>query len=460
MIGNVMHDPRELSSQPRFEPGSKVRVKYGVTDPDFPDIPLGGWTGTVTAVEPQDEQVIYDIEWDRRTLDAMHPVYRKRCERDELDLETMSLGEDDLEPDDGTPVPIEQPTNIVTPPLSEKDQDDRVRKALGLTHDDPLPEISRETLVAYHRYLSAKLRFPFKAFTGEEELGPVSRKRSTMTVTRLLDPEQEASTTEDGLICAGRVRDEEAELPLYEIEVKKKDPNARLVSDYAYWFYTSPLRSDGDDEWDVLGPGDESLPTPPGRWDPVKTILACGVASGLMGAAIGAAFQTIRGATLAALLGGIPLSLIGALLLGRYGLTFGAVNWVRRGWLLGAAIGLGVGWLFGTLIGLVFVTLPWSLLGAIAGMLVGPYLVAKRRQPSRSLRGAVLGLCCGILLSAYRQDQSRAIAGGVSGLIAGAVVGAGFFPALIVAVSFLPRMKSRSGSPGQEPDALDDSDDD
>ena len=43
----------------------------------------------------------------------------------------MGLGEEDIEPDDGTPVPIEQPTEIKTPPLSEKDQDDRVRMVLG-----------------------------------------------------------------------------------------------------------------------------------------------------------------------------------------------------------------------------------------------------------------------------------------------------------------------------------------
>jgi len=51
----------------------------------------------------------------------------------------MWLGDEDLELDDGTRVPIEQPTTIITKPLSEKDQDDRVRMALGLTHDDPLP---------------------------------------------------------------------------------------------------------------------------------------------------------------------------------------------------------------------------------------------------------------------------------------------------------------------------------
>ena len=35
--------------------------------------------------------------------------------------------------------------------------------ALGLTHDDPLPDVSRKTLLAYHRYLKDKLKFPFKA---------------------------------------------------------------------------------------------------------------------------------------------------------------------------------------------------------------------------------------------------------------------------------------------------------
>src|SRR3954464_15356143 len=136
----MAHDKRK-SAPPRFQPGDRVRVKYGVADPDFPDIPLGGWAGTVEMAEQVDDQITYEIEWDRKTLDGMHPVYKNRCERDGLDLETMWLGEEDLEADDGTPVPIEQPTQIRTP-LSEKDQDYRVRMALGLTHDDPLPEIS------------------------------------------------------------------------------------------------------------------------------------------------------------------------------------------------------------------------------------------------------------------------------------------------------------------------------
>jgi hypothetical protein len=95
----------------------------------------------------------------------MHSVYRKRCERDGFDLDTMWLGEEDIEPDDGSPVPIQQPNSIITKPLSEKDQDDRVRMALGLTNDDPLPDVSRTTLLGYYRYLAVNLTFPFKAKT-------------------------------------------------------------------------------------------------------------------------------------------------------------------------------------------------------------------------------------------------------------------------------------------------------
>ena len=46
-----MSHTKKGSVNPRFQVGDKVRVKSGVIDPDFPDIPLGGWSGTVTEVE-------------------------------------------------------------------------------------------------------------------------------------------------------------------------------------------------------------------------------------------------------------------------------------------------------------------------------------------------------------------------------------------------------------------------
>ena len=98
--------PRTPTTPPRFQPGAKVRVKRGVRDPDFPDIPLGGWSGTIKEVYQEQGEVTYLIEWDRHTLDHMHPVDRKRCERDGLELERMWLGEDDIEPASGRPAVI------------------------------------------------------------------------------------------------------------------------------------------------------------------------------------------------------------------------------------------------------------------------------------------------------------------------------------------------------------------
>ncbi len=189
-----MTHSKNKSGFPRFRVGDKVRVKYGVIDPDFSDIPLGGWAGAVKEVHQAEGETTLLVAWDRATLRGMHPIYKKRCERDGLEPESMWLGDEDLEPNDGTPVVIERPTGIVTKPLSEKDQDDRVRMALGLTHDDPLPEVSRKTLLAYHSYLAARLKFPFKVRSEADGM--------PMTIQSLLDP-KECDLDEDGVALRG-----------------------------------------------------------------------------------------------------------------------------------------------------------------------------------------------------------------------------------------------------------------
>ena len=221
-----MSRSRNEPDAPRFKVGDKVRVKYGVIDPDYPDIPLGGWTGDITEVEQAPGRDTYEIRWDKRTLEGMHPVYRKRCERDSLELENMRLGDEDLEPDDGKRIPIEQPTKIVAKPLSEEDQDDRVRMAFGLTHDDPLPQVGRKTLLTYHRYLAKNLGFPFRASSKLYGLA--------MTVHRLLGPREYDLEEEAGLLCEIRCSQGTFEIPLSELDDVE---NCKLVEDYGYWFW-------------------------------------------------------------------------------------------------------------------------------------------------------------------------------------------------------------------------------
>jgi hypothetical protein len=88
-----MSQPKNRSDSSRFHVGDKVRVKYGVIDPDFPDIPLGGWTGTVTEIIEHEGQLNCVFKLDDRTLKSIHPIYRKPCERDGLDFESRGMGD-------------------------------------------------------------------------------------------------------------------------------------------------------------------------------------------------------------------------------------------------------------------------------------------------------------------------------------------------------------------------------
>lgn len=77
--------------------GSRIRVKPGVNSPEFPEISLAGWTGTVveTTGKPPEQKVI--IEWDAATLAAMPAEYVSKCEAGQLYYVMASLSGDDVE---------------------------------------------------------------------------------------------------------------------------------------------------------------------------------------------------------------------------------------------------------------------------------------------------------------------------------------------------------------------------
>ncbi|ADG69863.1 hypothetical protein Plim_4052 [Planctopirus limnophila DSM 3776] len=64
--------------------GRKVRVKAEVTSPEFPEILLAGWTGTVVEVTGKAPAEKYVIEWDAETLSSMPADYITRCESQQL----------------------------------------------------------------------------------------------------------------------------------------------------------------------------------------------------------------------------------------------------------------------------------------------------------------------------------------------------------------------------------------
>jgi hypothetical protein len=180
-----------------FKVGDKVRVKQGITDVEYPDMPMGGWAGAISEIH---KGGMYTVQWSQETLAAIHPVFKTRCERDGTSLEEYWLSDDDLEPDTGEPLDIEHPKEIKTRPLSQKDQDDRIRMALGLTSNDPLSDVDSETLVRYHDYLLERLSFPFDAeYTSET--GPFSSTTIPVKVTGLGDPDEPMIDDSYGIIC-------------------------------------------------------------------------------------------------------------------------------------------------------------------------------------------------------------------------------------------------------------------
>jgi Calcium binding len=233
-----MAHTKSESVDPRFQVGDKVRVKPGVSDPDFPDMPLGGWSGTVTEIIEHEGQVNCVFELDERTLASLHPIFKQRSEIDGLDIGFMGVCQEDIEPDDGTLRPIEQPTVIVPRPLSPDDQDDRVRMVFGLTHDDFLPEVDEENQHTYYRYLLSHLTLPFRA-----QYRPGRRRSSgkpvRLTVTGLEDVDEYEVEERYGLIGVGKEPGGPVEFPLIEIEGIEGEANRRLIEDYAYWLANS-----------------------------------------------------------------------------------------------------------------------------------------------------------------------------------------------------------------------------
>lgn len=178
---------------------------------------------------------MYTVRWSPETLEAIHPVFKIRCEKEGLAVEEYSLDEDDLEPDPGGPLQIEQPTEIKTEPLDPEDTSDRIRMVFGLTSNDPLPDVDQASLTAYHRYLTENLRFPFN---GEylAKTDPFDSRLHAVKVAGLPDPNEYDCNEMYGLMCEVREGRRKWQVPLTYVEVDRPSSVAVMLADYGYWF--------------------------------------------------------------------------------------------------------------------------------------------------------------------------------------------------------------------------------
>jgi hypothetical protein len=78
--------------------------------------------GDVKEIEQCEDEITYEIEWDKRTLDGMHPAW-KSCERDGLERSHVARAEY-IEP--------------MTAPRSRRADRDQDAAAVGRDQDDRL----------------------------------------------------------------------------------------------------------------------------------------------------------------------------------------------------------------------------------------------------------------------------------------------------------------------------------
>jgi len=228
--------PAKKFSTAKFAIDDFVRVKLGIADPDYPDIPIGGWAGQVAEIETGKPHA-YLVRWNQQTLNSMASVYRNRCERDGLDFKQMWLVEDDIEADTGQRVEIEQPTDVRTEPLNMKVQDDRIRAVFGLTHDELIPDVKLETLRIYRDYLDANVSFPLEA-EGKSHPRRFFSTTRTVTVVGLGNADEDERLDEHyGLICEIKIGRKRGDAPLAELEVKERGAGQQKIEDYCYWFF-------------------------------------------------------------------------------------------------------------------------------------------------------------------------------------------------------------------------------
>lgn len=84
----------------RFSIGTRIRVKPGVTAPEFPDVPCQGWTGGIVDQIGKKSAPKFVVEWDASTLENMPASYVEQCEQSGLFYRMACFTGDQLEPAD------------------------------------------------------------------------------------------------------------------------------------------------------------------------------------------------------------------------------------------------------------------------------------------------------------------------------------------------------------------------
>lgn len=114
-------------------------------------------------------------------------------------------------------------------------REQRILLALGV-RNDIIPRVDENTLFIYYRYLSTNLSLPLSAYFSKPT-GLRDEAESRCAVMELIDPRTHCGNVVDGIFCATRHADCEADLPLIDLYLPEGSPGFQIVEDYWYWFW-------------------------------------------------------------------------------------------------------------------------------------------------------------------------------------------------------------------------------
>ena len=415
----------------RFTRGQPVRVKAGVHDPDFPELDLSGWTGTILDVEADSLHVNCEVAWTADTLRRIDSDFRDRCDEEGLAFDSIWLYESDLEPDLGRPVqelgPLAMPG--YRPPVGLVEQENRIRAALGVPVGAEIPIVTGPSLLTYQRYLTTRLVFPLACH--DVAVDDADGRTAAVTLTGIME------YTDDprfGLVAEILRAGQKDFVPLSTLSVDEPQEAHQIVEDYAFWFW-SRLSLEPEAVGALLTPGGVHP-----IWSTIKATAAYGAGCG---ATTGALLVTDPNSQYGMWVGIVVLGLGGFLAGTRFGRMLGTFNGIRFGPLYGAFFGTLAGMLVGTAGGVMLVGALGTIPGAILGSLIGSFLAARNWEPIGRNSWAPLGACIGGLVLAALHERERAFTGALVGAGTGALLAALVVMLLLVSVGLASREQRR-----------------
>lgn len=113
-------------------------------------------------------------------------------------------------------------------------EEERIAQVFSVSGISEIPKVSRETLEAYHSYLSENLSFPFEAKYRKESFP--SDEILDVKITGLSEIDEYEVEVGYGLICEGKEEGRKIQAPLDMITVTQEGENKQHIEDYSVWF--------------------------------------------------------------------------------------------------------------------------------------------------------------------------------------------------------------------------------